>query len=298
MANEISQMKEYDLAFSLGSTCGTSQALRAAGLQYASYPLDWLGTRGVVHMAEFVAGGFDRWFEKEDFELVDVWHGTGFGTRAYLNKKTQIGFSHEFSDFMPFDESFPRIRETYERRVARFMEKANAAKRMLVAFVEFPNLRHATLDEIAEARRVLSEKFPAAWVDILYVGVEEGKRVPELKEVSPGVFMADYDYRKFDEKGAVLHYINWERLVPLLRANFRVPDTRSKEQKKNFAAGAKISDRNRWGLGVGPFRAWLNKHMYKTYRSVEQILIKRGLVQKEGPFWFWEDMRIGSKVAR
>ena len=222
-------MKEYDLAFSLGSTCGTSQALRAAGLQYASYPLDWLGTRGVVHMAEFVAGGFAGWFEKEDFELIDVWHGTGFGTRAYLNKKTQIGFSHEFSDFMPFDEVFPRIRETYERRAARFMESANAAKRILAAFVELPNLRHATLEEIVEARRLLSKKFSAAQVDILYVGVEEGKLEPELKEVSPGVFLADYDYRKFDEKGAVLHYINWEKLVSPLRANFRVPDTRSEE---------------------------------------------------------------------
>ena len=291
-------MKEYDLAFSLGSSCGTSQALRAAGLQYASYPLDWLGTRGVVHMARFLAGGFDGWFEKEDFDLVDVWHGAGFGTRAYLNRKTQIGYSHEFSDFMPFDESFPRVRRTYERRVARFLECANAARRILVAFMELPVLGHAPMEEVLEAKRILSGRFPDAQVDLLYVGVEVGRRAPELKEASPGVFLADYDYRKFDETGAILHYTNWEPLVPLLRASFRVPDTRSEDERRKFAAGSKVADEERWGPDCGRFRRWLNKHVYKTYRSLEHVLAGRGLVQKEGPFWFWEDMRRGSEVSR
>ena len=291
-------MKEYDLAFSLGSSCGTSQALRAAGLQYASYPLDWLGTRDVVRMAKFVAGGFDGWFEKEDFDLVDVWHGAGFGTRAYLNRKTQIGFSHEFSDFMPFDESFPRVRRTYDRRIARFSECVNAARRILVVFMEFPIFKHASLEEVLEAKRILSGGFPAAQVDFLYVGVEEGRRAPELKEPSPGVFLADYDYRKFDENGAVQHYTNWDALVPLLRANFRVPDTRSEDERRKFAESARVSDAERWGPGCGRFRRWLNKHAYKTYRSLEQVLVKRGLVQKEGPFWFWEDIRTGNEVAR
>ena len=55
-------MKEYDLAFSLGSSCGVSQALRAAGLQFASYPLDWLGSRDVRRVAKVVAGNFEKLF--------------------------------------------------------------------------------------------------------------------------------------------------------------------------------------------------------------------------------------------
>ena len=291
-------MKEYDMAFSLGSSCGTSQALRAAGLQYASYPLDWLGARGIVHVAKIVAGEFEGWFEKEDFDLVDVWHGAGFGTRAYLNRKTQFGFSHEFPDFVPFEESFPRIQQTYERRVERFLESAKASRRMLAVFIEFPNLKHAELDEIVEARRTLAEKFPSAEIDILYVCVADGKRIPELAEIAPGVLSADYDYRKFDEDGNVTHYIDWETLVPFLRAQFRVPDTRSESEKSNFAAFTKISGENRWGPDKGKFRRWLNKHAYKTYRSIEQVLIKRGFVQKDGPFWFWQDMREGKAVTR
>ena len=291
-------MKEYDLAFSLGSSCGTSQALRAAGVQFSSYPLDWVGSRGIVHAAEVIASGFDGWFEKEDFDLVDVWHGAGFGTRAYLNRKTQFGFSHEFPDFIPFDESFPDVRKTYERRVSRFLESAKSSRRMLAVFIELPNLAHAGIDEIVNARRILSEKFQSSEIDILYVGVEEGRRAPELKELAPGVLSADYDYRKFDENGTVTHYIEWETLVPFLRANFHVPDTRSESEKIKFAAFTKISGENRWGPDKGKFRRWLNKHAYKTYRSLEQVLIRRGLVQKEGPFWFWQDMREGKAVTR
>ena len=168
-------MKEYDLAFSLGSSCGVSQALRAAGLQFASYPLDWLGSRDVRRVAKVVAGNFEKWFEKEDFRLVDVWHSTGFDTRAYLNTRTDFGFSHEFPDFVPFDESFPKIRETYERRVERFLKRAESVRRMLVVFMELPVAPRTPVEALAEVRRTLMERFPKADVDLLYVGVEPGK---------------------------------------------------------------------------------------------------------------------------
>lgn len=290
-------MKEYDLAFSLGFSCGTSQALRAAGMQFASYPLDWLGSRDIRRVVKVVAGNFEKWFEKEDFQLVDVWHSTGFDTRAYLNTRTGLGFSHEFSDFVPFDESFPKIRETYGRRVQRFLECADASRKMLAVFLEMPVLPCASVKELVEARRTLEERFPQAEIDLLYVGVEPGKAAPEITEVAPGIMTANYDYRRI-EGGETLHYVEWGPLAALLKANFLVPDPRSDEKRREFAKFEKESGELRWGPDKSRFRRWLNKHMYKTYRSVEHILIRRGLVQKEGPFWFYEDLRGGSGVAR
>ena len=54
---------------------------------------------------------------------------------------------------------------------------------------------------------------------------------------------------------------------------------------------------------TGPGSPWLSipasaTPVGSTYRSLEQVLVKRGLVQKEGPFWFWEDIRTGTEVAR
>ena len=73
-----------------------------------------------------------------------------------------------------------------------------------------------------------------------------------------------------------------------MRANFHVEDTRSAEEKKGYAKYERLSDDMRWGPDKGRFRRWLNKHIYKTYRSIESVLINRGLVQNEGPLWFWD----------
>ena len=79
--------KTYDIAFSMGFSCGGSLALRKAGLQFSSYPLDWIGAPGVVRSAKMVAAGFPNWFEKGDLHLVDVRGGSllfyFFGHAAY-----------------------------------------------------------------------------------------------------------------------------------------------------------------------------------------------------------------------
>ena len=291
-------MKDYDFAFSLGFSCGVSQALRAAGMQFASYPLDWLATRGVAHVAKIVAGDFDGWFEYDDFQLVDVRHGTGFCTRCYLNAKTGLGYSHEFPDFMPFAESFPKVRQTYERRVKRFVERADASRRMLAVYLELPLCPRVGDDEILEARRILAERFPAAEVDVLYIFVEPGRSSPALGEIAPGAFTASYDYRKYDGE-EVTHFVDWAPLVPFFRANFHVEDTRSSDERKKFSAFEKKSDDMRWGPDKSRFRRWLNKHLYKTYRSLEQVLIRRGLVHREGPLWdFYPELVAGRGAAK
>ena len=280
-------MKEYDIAFSLGFSCGTSQALRAAGLQFASYPLDWTGSPDILTSVRQVANDFAGWLEAGDLELVDVRHGAGFCTRCYRNKKTKLGYSHEFSDFLPFDECYPKVRKTYDRRVERFVECTTKSRRILVVYMELPIRSRAAEADIVSARRLLMDKFPGAVIDLLYVSVEPGRERPELCELAPGVSVAGYDYRKFDD-GEITHFIDWERLVPLLKANFRVVDTRSAEEKRAFATYGKMSGDFRWGPDKSRFRRCLNKHLYKTYRSVERILVERGLVQKEGPLWFVE----------
>lgn len=280
-------MKEYDFIFSLGFSCGTSQALRAAGLQFASYPLDWTGSPGILASAQLIAGDFAGWFEAEDLEIVDVRHGAGFCTRCYRNRRTGFGYSHEFSDFVPFEESYPMVRDTYDRRVERFRAQAGKSRRMLAVYMELPIRKRAADGDVVEARRILSEKFPLAEVDLLYVYVEPGRGAPAVSELVPGVSVAGFDYRKYDH-GEVTHFIGWEPLVPLLRSNFRAVDSRSDSERRERTAVERKIGSLRWGLDKSPFRRWLNKHLYKTYRSIERLLVERGLVQREGPLWFVE----------
>lgn len=280
-------MKEYDFAFSIGFSCGTSQALRAAGMQFASFPLDWTGVPDVATGARLVSTDFAGWFEADDFELVDVRHGAGFCTRCYRNRRTGLGYSHEFSDFKPFEETFPGVRQTYDRRVARFLDRAGGCRRMLAVYMELPIRPRAADADIVSARKVLAGRFPGAEIDLLYVFAEPGRTEPSLETLADGVLVASFDYRKFD-RGEVTHFIDWGPLVPMLRANFRVVDTRSEEERRDYAKFERKSEEMRWGPDKSRFRRWLNKHLYKTYRSLERILMNRGLVQREGPLWFVE----------
>ena len=83
------------MAFSMGFSCGGTMALRRAGLQYASYPLDWIGSPGIVASAKMIASDFAGWFEKDDLQLVAV-RGGSFQNNVYQNRKTRFGFPHDF----------------------------------------------------------------------------------------------------------------------------------------------------------------------------------------------------------
>ena len=278
-------MKTYDLAFSLGSTCAVSQSLREAGLQFASYPLDWTASPGVVEAAQTVAGGFAHWLDADDLKLWDVRHGVGFGTRIYKNARTGFGFSHEFSDFERFAVTYPKVKAMYERRIARFLERLGSARRVLAVYNELPIRAEAPDEAICRAYAILREACPAAEVDLVYFWAEPGARQPRERAVAPGVVSVGLDYRKFDA-GEVTHFVERGGLTAWLKARAEVHDVRDAEDRAHYEAVVAKGDLWRWGVGKSRFRRWLNHRAYKLYRTLERVLQKRGMVQKEGPLWF------------
>ena len=56
----MTNQTHYDLVFSLGQLCACSQALRTANLQFASYPLDWVGGSPIEVCASLVASRFEN----------------------------------------------------------------------------------------------------------------------------------------------------------------------------------------------------------------------------------------------
>ena len=278
-------MKTYDFAFSLGFSCGTSQALRAAGLQFASYPLDWVGSPGVVESAQVVADRFRGWMEAEDLQLWDVRHGVGFCTRIYRNRKNLIGFSHEFSDFIPFSESYPKVRETYDRRAERFLERLNAAGKALAVYLELPFRECASAETLDRALSILRGAFPGKDFELLYFYEDPSRKVPAVVSEGSGVTVVAADYRKFDE-GEITHFVEFAPLAGYLRSNVSVPDTRTEKEKSAYFAKAWGDDSWRWGIAASPLRRWWNQRLYKLYRGLEKVLRRRGMVHREGPLWF------------
>lgn len=275
-------MREYDIAFSMGFECGCSQALRASGLQYASYPMDWIGSPGVVQSAAMIAADFRDWLVRDEMELVDVRRGTGTINRGYANRRTGFVFGHDFHHDSDIDASFDAVVAKYDRRIARLMGALRAARHALAVFVEHPVRERVPDAEVIRARQILSDKFPGVAIDLLYVYHADGPAVPVETEIAPGVITLGDAIRQL-EYGLVSHTFDRTGLIRYLVAHVRVPDTRSEEEKQRFAAAA-ARDR-RFGTG-GALARWWTKQQYRLHRKLEKKLREKGLLPIDRPFRF------------
>lgn len=280
----MTEKKTYDLAFGLGYSCGASQALRDAGLQFASFPLDWVGSPGVVQSAEMVVNGFAHWTDRDALELVDVRRGSGFNTRIYRNRITGFGFSHEFGDFQSFDESYPKVVKMYERRIERLSDLLKRSKRVLLVYLEIPFRACAEREGILRARRLLAEKYPNAAFDLLYVFEDPACAGPRVVSEEDGVTVLSLDYRMFDH-GEVTHFVRTDALAAYLRRNVVVRDYRTKADLTRRQATFEGDVMCRWGR-KGTMRSLANRWAFRIFCHLEKYLMARGLVQREGPLWF------------
>ena len=276
-------MKRYDLAFSCGFACGVTQALRAAELQFASFPFDWIMSQGFLACARVIATDFSHWMDRDDLELVDVRRG-GINNHIYRNRRNGFGFVHDFSSFKTFDENFPEASAKYARRIERLTACLASAKTVLAVCAEWPILPRVSDAELAEVRRTLSERYPNAAFDLLYFYNEDDCRNPRVVSSADGVTVVANDYRTFSN-GELNHEMNISGLVDYLRSSAMVDDPRTSEEKSRYAAELKRQDAARWH-GKNWFESFLNRTKFRQYRRLEKFLMTKGLVPRDRPFWF------------
>lgn len=270
-------MQKFDMAFSMGFSCGGTMALRKAKLQFASYPLDWIGAPGIVQSARMIEGGFAGWFEKEDLQLVAV-RGGSFQNNVYQNRKTRFGFPHDFPRFFRFEEKYLETAAKYARRVERFMKELGAAKTALAVYIERPINPRATDADLVEAKRILEAKFPAVKFELVYFFVDRGRKDFGETAVADGITAVACDYVQLDH-GEISHAIDWDVQFRYFRDRFAVEDRRSDEEKAGYAEGKKADRRKKFG-------GKLNEIKYRIYRKLEKELQEKGLVPRDFPLWF------------
>lgn len=155
--------KRFDFVFGLGSACSCTQTLRAAGLQFASYPLDWVYGGGVRERTALVTGGFGGWMEKGDFMRLDG--RKAFGHDPYVNRRTGMHFPHDFEKGIDFSVAFQSVRAKYDRRIARFETRMERSRTALVVWIADP--RDAFRLEDADMRYCL-DAFAHRWPKTLF----------------------------------------------------------------------------------------------------------------------------------
>ena len=158
---------KYDLVFGIGEACSCTQALRTSGLQYTSYPLDWLFGSDFNGRVDILISDFNRFIEQEDLQY--SYSERSISCDAYLNNKTQITFNHDFPAKVPLEESYPMVAEKYQRRINRLLNNIKNANSMLVVYIETPNNENHTSDkDIICGWKKIQKKYSDKKIDLLY----------------------------------------------------------------------------------------------------------------------------------
>ena len=280
----MGEVKTYDLAFSCGFSCGITQALREAGMQFASFPFDWTATPSFPKAARMVATDFAHWMDRDDLELVDVRH-SGINKRIYLNRRTGFGFIHDFSLFVEPDAAYAAESAKYARRIARLGKALASARRVLAIGVEWPILPPLTAATLAETKRVFETRYGNATFDLVYFHAVDGATEARVESDGGGVTVVGCEYRKYLPGGVLYHEIDNSQIAAYLKAHYAVPDPRSAEERAKYEAEWKRQDAARWH-GRNLFDTFVNRAAFRQYRKLEKFLARKGLVPPERPLWF------------
>lgn len=276
--------KTYDLAFGCGFSCGVTQALRGAGMQFASFPFDWTATPSFPKAARMVAADFAHWMDRADLELVDVRH-SGINKRIYMNRRTGFAFVHDFSLFMEPDVAYVAESTKYARRIARFGKALAASRRVLAVCAECPLLGPLRPETLAETKRIFETRYRNATFDLLYFHAVDGAAEARVESDGGGVTVVGCEYRKYLPGGVLYHEIDNTQIAAYLKANYVVPDPRSAEEKAKYDADWRKQDAARWH-GRNVFETFVNRTAFRQYRKLERFLARKGLVPPERPLWF------------
>ena len=265
-------MTKYDVCFSMGATCGCSQALREAGLQLASFPFDWIGGPGICTKARLMADDFPGWFEPGTLTRLET---PKFSKCDWYRDKFGFTPIHDFAANVPLEEELPRVRAKYRRRVDRLSRLIDGAKHVLVAYFETAGRETASLEDVAEMRSILAGRWPGVVFDALILKFAEG--VPfsrRTDESGDGWRIVSYDYKDRNEED---WRVDWRQVGGWLRNEYEVADYRTDAEKSQWKALARkkmyseFKADNWWDFQV-------TKLQYKIYKHFRTRLDRKGVI--------------------
>lgn len=144
----MNKKNTYDCIISIGRDCACSLYLRDNNLQRKSYPFDWLTHNNTLSgcldiRLGLILNDFKDFMNIEDFKLLEKDPNIPNDNNCdyYVNKRNSLYFYHDFPKGVPIKESFPQIKQKYERRINRLYQSIQEnAKVLFVWFAHQPNI--------------------------------------------------------------------------------------------------------------------------------------------------------------
>lgn len=169
-------MKQYDCVFSLGEACFIATHLKNNGLRMFSGPFDWMYGSNFKTRCDILVSKFENYFNKEDLEFKEYRESNKMVT--YRNKRTNLHYNHDFHSDLPFDYEYYFVKEKYDRRINRLLQKIANSEKVLICYGDLANTTTGAKSdaEIVECVKKLNEVYAPTRIEMLYV-----KHNPQMK---------------------------------------------------------------------------------------------------------------------
>lgn len=259
----------FDVVFGIGEACSCTQALRAASLQYLSFPFDWLYGSDIVVRTEILCGNFRDIIDETSLEFV----GQDHNKDAYKNAKNGIVFNHDFPIGVPLSESYPEIKKKYDRRAQRLIALIENASRILMVCLVSPAKGKNVLGRDAwecranECIQLLKNRFGADKM-IKVLVIENDLKIPYrddlCMQVSGSVEYCAFNYKR-SGKGCPDYATRTDLVADFLMRHFLMPDYRTVEEVATYKAYKRrlqVEDMRKLGA-TSKFDYFIKRRIYK-----------------------------------
>jgi len=266
--------ERFDLVFCLGVGCSGTQLLREAGLQLATFPLDWVGRGTVRERTQMVLGGFSNWLRQEDLKLLEV--APDGVNDLYLNQSNGLEMAHDFPTGCPLGQCFPKISEKYARRIARFLELLEKSRDVLIVWMGDARIEEQVSEaEVRESLAAFSKRYPRARFRMRVFDYRKGVSCESPQVVrGPGYEIVGLDFRDYAD-GNWIWAVHSEMLRPYL-LDVTVKDYRPMSVRRAFRVKARKDERIRFKAN-STIDLWLTKLTYRLCKGLWKRLERKGI---------------------
>ena len=274
--------QRFDFIFGLGAGCSCSRMLRERGLQFASFPLDWVGDpcldagEDLRWTANLAASGFKNWFEKENLERDTQYDSPKH--ISFYDRNVKLYFAHDFEQGGDFDKEYPLAKAKYDRRIERFDLLLSKARKALAIWIADPRGRGAVgADDMQCALSAFRRAYPKTEFMVLATNCVPGLRPEETRvERGDGWEIFSFDYRVVTE-GNPTWDIRTELFSPILD-RFEAVDYRTRAEKRANALRERKREYVRFNA-TSPMDLFITKLRFKLYRHLKRRLERKGVLE-------------------
>jgi len=191
--------------------------LNELGLRLTSSPFDWLCGVDLCRNAQTLSERFANFLKRENI----VWHVQGRDDRSndvYRDIANGYVHIHDFPKGMSLDESYPLVREKYDRRITRLLERLDGG--CTICFVWRSNGGVTEDADCVSAVKMMREAFSASDIRLLVMqdipSFEAGRL--EVRDLAGGLCVKAEGHFRSDDPEDMTGDRNWHlRVLGALR---------------------------------------------------------------------------------